>query len=367
MKFCYCILFLIAQTAAGCALTPITPPSVWESRWAIAVYALLYVVIWQVVLRDWSGALLLKFWKREALPTLTSVIVSSVVLLFVFGLLILMIIIPENTLFIMSILTFFMAPLAGTILFHRLNCSWRTIITRAVLLTLVVLITGWIWAATMDNSIEDFFGKGSGLSRLAEYEIRVPGYDDPIPRGALEILKWRIISIERDGNRYCMRIKSYGWMRAPIQPTGEWPNEWTHCFGIVVHDALFFPETTELGVGADQKKGFVREQFRLFSTLIPPRAAVRIEGLVWRNGRLTLTLSPYNPLTDLVLEVIDYWAYDGKKIPDNAPIILTLFPSDAVTDKAAGTLTWTVEEQPWKFGDRLTLRIRAQRLPPAPP
>ena len=51
----------------------------------------------------------------------------------------------------------------------------------------------------------------------------------------------------------------------------------------------------------------------------------------------------------------------------NAPIILTLFPSDAATDKETGTLTWTVEDQPWKFGDSLTFRIRAQRLPPAPP
>ena len=84
---------------------------------------------------------------------------------------------------------------------------------------------------------------------------------------------------------------------------------------------------------------------------------------------LTLTLNSYIPLTDLVLEVIDwdYLAFVGKGVPDNAPIILTLFPSEATTDKEAGTLTWAVEDQPWKFGDSLTLRIRAQRLPPAPP
>ena len=82
---------------------------------------------------------------------------------------------------------------------------------------------------------------------------------------------------------------------------------------------------------------------------------------------LTLTLSPYDPLDGVALEVIGYRVYEGTEIPDDAPIILTVFPSEATTDKEAGTLTWVVESQPWEAGDRLTFRIRAQRLPPAPP
>ena len=348
MKFCYCILFLIVQTAAGCALTPITPATIGLSRWAIAVYALLYVVIWQVVLRDWSIAMVLKILKKETLPAFVSAIVSAAVFLFVSGLLILMIIIPENTLFIMGILTFFMAPLAGTMLFHRLNCSWKTIITRAVLLMLVVLIAGWIWTATMDNGIEDFFGQGSVLARLAEYEIRTPGYDDPVSNNDWGILKWRVSSIENNGNMYCMRIKSYLWMRAPVQPTGEWPSEWTHCFDITIKNAPFMPEAFEEGIGMVGVDDF---QFR--GTL---DRRIELRGLTWRDGMLTLTLSPYDPLTELALEIID----DGE-------VTLTLFPSDAEMDEGAGTLTWAVENQPWDVGDFLTFRIRAQRLPPAPP
>ena len=87
-----------------------------------------------------------------------------------------------------------------------------------------------------------------------------------------------------------------------------------------------------------------------------PGVGVHIEELAWRDGMLTLTLSPYDPLTELALEIID----DGE-------VTLTLFPSDAETDEGAGTLTWAVENQPWDIGDFLTFRIRAQRLPPDPP
>lgn len=348
MKFCHCILFLIAQTAAGCALTPITPPSIGLSMWAIAGYALLSIAIWQVVLRDWSVTLLLKILKRETLPTVASVIISAAVFLFVFGLLFLVIIIPENTLFIMGVLTFFMAPLAGTMLVHRLNCSWRNMIIRAVLLMLVVVSAGWIWTATMDNGIEEFFGQGSVLSRFAEHEIRAPGYDDPIPPDAFRIRKWRVSSIENNGNGYCMHIQSYGWMRAPVQPTGEWPSGWIHCFDITISNEPFLPKAVGAGVGVD---GIDVLHFR--GTL---DRGTKLQGMAWRNGILTLTLSPYNSLTGLVLEIID-----------KGDVILTLLPSDSTTDKEAGTLTWAVEDQPWEVGDSLTFRIRAQRLPPAPP
>ena len=229
---------------------------------------------------------------------------------------------------------------------------------KVVILILIIWITlvwgGWRWASGIDNKVGDFFGEGAVLAEIADDRLGFPqdGFDvtDNI---------WEVTSIDNRGNEYCALLQYYTWARIPT-------HRWMSCFSIVLNDAPFFPKTIGAGIGVDETNG-MRPQDRFFHTGGTPRNWTDIEGLAWRNGRLTLTLSPYNLLTDLVLEVIDYWAYDGKKIPDNAPIILTLFPSDAATDKETGTLTWAVEEQPWKFGDRLTLRIRAQRLPPAPP
>ena len=231
---------------------------------------------------------------------------------------------------------------------------------KVVILILIIWITlvwgGWRWAYGIDNKVDDFFGEGSVLAEIADDRLGFP-QDEPIPDLSDNI--WQVTSIDNKGNEYCALLQYYTWGKIPT-------HRWMSCFSIVLNDAPFFPKTIGAGIGVDETNG-MRPQDRFFHTGGTPRNWTDIEGLAWRNGRLTLTLSPYNPLTDLVLEVIDYWAYDGKKIPDNAPIILTLFPSNAATDKETGTLTWAVEEQPWKFGDRLTLRIRAQRLPPAPP
>ena len=228
-----------------------------------------------------------------------------------------------------------MAPITSARLLGRIRGLWRIIALVPLTAVGIVGVGGWIWAETIDDKVEDFFGRGSVLSGLARDGVRAPGF--PLFTSSA----WQITSIENKGNVYCMHVQSYGWMRTPSR---EW--KWTNCFGIVLNDATFVPGETN---------DSIRPQDRVFRASGTSDGWTEIQGLRWQDGTLTLTLNPYFPLTDLVLEVID----DGD-------VILTLLPSDATTDSEAGTLTWAVEGQPWRTGDFLTFRIRAQRLPATP-
>ena len=274
------------------------------------------------------------------------------------ALLLVAVVIPDVFAIPLVLLTIILGPAAGTILLDRINsfpycnhtCSShrtriRTGICVAISLPLFVLIAGFVWAQAMDNHVESFFGRGSVLSELADESLGFPR-DGLIndPRYAV----WRVTSINYSDNEYCARLQFYTWMRIST-------HRWTSCFGIVLSDARFQPEAIETGIGADETNG-IRPQFRHFRARGTSSSRTEIREAAWRDGTLTLRITPYYSLDGLVLEFID-----------NGDVILTLSPSDATTNKEAGTLTWAVENQPWKFGDRLTLRIRAQRLPPAPP
>lgn len=269
-------------------------------------------------------------------------------------LLLVAVVIPDVFAIPLVLLTIILGPAAGTILIDRVNyfpycnherSSYRPGICVAIPLPLFVLIAGFAWAQAMDNRVESFFGRGSVLSELANESLGFPR-DGLIndPRYAV----WRITSINYSNNKYCARLQFYTWMRIST-------HRWTDCFGIVLSDARFHPDAIEAGIGADETNG-IRPQFRHFHARGTSSSRTEIREVAWRDGTLTLKIDPYYSMNGLVLEFID-----------NGDVILTLSPSEATTDKAAGTLTWAVENQPREVGDSLTFRIRAQRLPPAPP
>ena len=327
------------QTVAVCLLPPVVPASIGQSAWAIALYALLYVMIWQFSTQSLVITLMLRLRKSEHLPVVASIVISAGVFLFVIGLLILMLVIPENTVPIIVVLTFFMAPWVGAMLIMSLKYSFRTTANYAILALFLILISGWVWALVVDKRVEEFFGEDTVLAELAYDYARVPGYDDPYLFSEPGI--WQVTWVVNIGNTYCMRIQHLGWMRLPIHGLG-----WTDCFPIVLNNTTFDPGETD-----DPE----HLQDRIFRARGTSDSWTEIQGLKWRDGALTLALDPYFPLTGLVLEFIDRGSF-----------ILTLFPSDATTDSDAGTLTWAVPEQPWQDGDSLTFRIRAERLPGDP-
>ncbi len=242
-----------------------------------------------------------------------------------------------------SVPTWFMAPITSARLLGRIRSQWRIIMLVPLAAVGITGVGGWIWGATIDDRVEDYFGKGSVLSEIARDSVRAPAYDDPFffqqGFGA-----WRIMSIEDKGKGHCMRVQFYGWMRTPVR---GWGSKQTVCLGLVLNDATFIP---------NRPYDSMRQQDKVFLARGTLDSWTEIQGLIWQDGALTLTLSPYSPLTDLVLEFID----DGD-------VILTLLPSDATTDSEAGTLTWAVEDQPWRTGDiLLTFRIRVQPLPATP-
>ncbi len=110
-----------------------------------------------------------------------------------------------------------------------------------------------------------------------------------------------------------------------------------------VHEAFFDPVTVGQAVGADGSNGVLKPaEFTVGGT------ATTMQGLKWESGSVVLTLSPYTALTGVA---IDFIALDGS-------VTFSLGASAATADNTAGTLTWSVSEQPWQAGDKLMLRIR---------
>ena len=227
------------------SLSPIIPASIGQSVLAIALYALLYIAIWQIVIQSMITALLLKFRKSEPLPAVASFVISAGVFLFVIGLLILMLIIPENTVPIIAVLTFFMAPWVGAMLIMKMKCSFRPAANFAILSLFLILISGWVWAYTIDNRAEHFFGKESVLTEIANERLRFP-QDRLIPNPGYEA--WQITNVFSSTDyRYCARLQFYTWMRVPT-------HVWTNCFGSVLLKATFVPSDN----------GSIRPQDRVF-------------------------------------------------------------------------------------------------------
>ena len=117
-----------------------------------------------------------------------------------------------------------------------------------------------------------------------------------------------------------------------------------------LHEAFFDPVTLGSGVGADASNGVINPApFSVDGT------STSITGLKWDNGSVVLTLSPHASLAGQKLDFIDL---DGS-------VSLALEVSFATEDTTAGTLTWSVADQPWEDGDLLMLRISPSSLTPS--
>ena len=109
-----------------------------------------------------------------------------------------------------------------------------------------------------------------------------------------------------------------------------------------LHEAFFDPVTIGTAIGADSSNGVIKPAgFTVDGT------STSITGLKWENGSVVLSLSPYSSLSGHKLDFIEL---DGS-------VSLSLPASSATADSTAGTLTWSVSDQPWHDGDLLMLRI----------
>ena len=109
-----------------------------------------------------------------------------------------------------------------------------------------------------------------------------------------------------------------------------------------VHEAFFDPVNLTPGVGFSPTSGVLKPAaFSIGGT------STSITGLKWASNAVVMTLSPYVSLSG---QTVDFIELDGS-------IGLSLSASSATADSTAGTLTWTVTEQPWEDGDQLMLRI----------
>ena len=117
-----------------------------------------------------------------------------------------------------------------------------------------------------------------------------------------------------------------------------------------LHEAFFDPAAASGGaVGFSATVGTTTP-----ATFTVGGASTRIASLLWSNGSVVLTLSPYASLAG---QTLDFIALDGS-------VSSTLAVSAATVDAGAGTLTWSAASQPWRAGDKLMLRIRGSALAP---
>ena len=115
-----------------------------------------------------------------------------------------------------------------------------------------------------------------------------------------------------------------------------------------LHEAFFDPVTIGTGVGADSSNGVIKPAgFSVDGT------STSITGLKYDDDSVVLTLSPHVSLSGHKVEFIEL---DGL-------VGLSLEVSSATEDSTAGTLTWSVSDQPWHNADLLMLRIAASTTP----
>ncbi len=110
-----------------------------------------------------------------------------------------------------------------------------------------------------------------------------------------------------------------------------------------LHEAFFDPVAIGQGVGANSSYGVLQP-----TAITAEGYATAIKSLVWQDGSVTLTLSPY---VSLLGQTLDFIARDGTTA-------LSLPVKSATVNDAAGTLTWTQATRPWSGGDLLMLRLR---------
>ena len=118
-----------------------------------------------------------------------------------------------------------------------------------------------------------------------------------------------------------------------------------------LYEAFFDPVTLASGVGTDSYNGVLKP-----TTFSMDGTSTSITGLKWDNNSVVLSLSPHASLAGHKLDFIDL---DGS-------VNLALEISSATEDTTAGTLTWSVSDQPWQDGDILMLRISTLTVTPDP-
>ena len=110
-----------------------------------------------------------------------------------------------------------------------------------------------------------------------------------------------------------------------------------------VHEAFFDPVESGGTAGASETIGVLMP--RVFDV---EGVETTLASLKWESGIVTLELSEYISLGG---HAIDFISLDGS-------VPLSLSFDDATANSESAVFTWTVEEQPWRGGDRLMLRIR---------
>ena len=136
----------------------------------------------------------------------------------------------------------------------------------------------------------------------------------------------------------------------PCDFDGEGQLNWTvTAMGPVgtLYEAFFDPAAIGQGVGANSSNGILQP-----TAITAEGYATEIKSLVWQNGSVTLTLSPY---VSLLGQTLDFIAQDGT-------IALSLPVKSATVNDAAGTLTWTQATRPWSADDRFMLRLRGPAI-----
>ncbi len=123
----------------------------------------------------------------------------------------------------------------------------------------------------------------------------------------------------------------------------------------VLHEAFFDPVTVGTAVAADGTNGVLKPAAFTDGN----GASATLQRISYeppltgsgQTGTVKLTLSPHTGLTGQTVEFIEL---DGS-------VSLSLDVADATVDAANGTLSWSVDSQPWEDGDMLMVRIREAR------
>ncbi len=119
-----------------------------------------------------------------------------------------------------------------------------------------------------------------------------------------------------------------------------------------LHEAFFDPDLLANAVGVSEEGGLLQP-----GAFTVNGATATIHGLKWRAGSVSMRLESYGSLGGYDVDIVDL---DGSAR-------LTLPVAEATVDPVGQTLTWRVPNRPWRWGDKLMLRIRPEGdVPPKP-
>ena len=189
------------------------------------------------------------------------------------------------------------------------------------------------------------------LVKFDEHDIEGDGYFElltalrPLPFGEYRVDRY----YDQPVVRLCSDFKPNGFVLAQYE---KWAISVEASIEGTVHEAFFDPAALGNGSGYSEEGGSLRP------VAIPTgRLHTSINGLIWRQGTISMSLEPYTPLASYDIDIVDL---DGS-------VRLTLPAAEASIDRDAGRLNWRVPSQPWRAGDTLMLRIRSEGPAPATP